>query len=246
MPDRIIRDELVNSSRYLSLSSDTVALLYIHILLTADDFGNAEAHPISLRRITRSPANDQQIAAMLTELSDHDLIRLYRVESKEFIHIPRYGQRLRTMKGKHPRPPSSIDTHGINRVSEEMSDRCRADVGQMTDKCPPKRSEVKRSKTMSPPSTLPTGFADFWKAWPLGSKGRKTNRKGCGEYWAKKNLSASTDLIVKNVLALSRCRKWQDGFDPLPLVYLHHEGWNDPLPADVDPDAMAIKGTLAL
>ena len=45
MADRLIRDELLESDRWLDLHSDTTRLAYVGLLLLADDFGNLEGGP---------------------------------------------------------------------------------------------------------------------------------------------------------------------------------------------------------
>ena len=92
MPDRVIRDELLDSDRWLGLGHDTERLAFICLLLRCDDFGNLEG---GLPRIWRFLCAVTQIktkehaAAILEHLSDADLIRMYAVDNRELIHIPR-------------------------------------------------------------------------------------------------------------------------------------------------------------
>jgi len=39
MPDRVIRDELLESDRWLDLPTDSHRLVYISLILIADDYG---------------------------------------------------------------------------------------------------------------------------------------------------------------------------------------------------------------
>lgn len=124
MPDRIVRDELLDSPRYLSLSSDTARLLFVHLLLVADDLGNAEAGPHFIRRrLLACPLPDEAIAALLGELNDADLIRVYLVNGKRYAHVPRFRQRLRSYKRAHPRPPETSECPEIKALLSTLSDK---------------------------------------------------------------------------------------------------------------------------
>jgi hypothetical protein len=114
MPDRIVRDELLESERYMSLASDSERVLFFHLVLTADDFGNAEATAWRLRRIVPNPAAD--VEALLAGLVAADLVRVYEAAGKRYIHIPRFRQRLRHTKCVHPRPPAEIDDLDLNEI----------------------------------------------------------------------------------------------------------------------------------
>ena len=145
MPDRIIRDELMRSHRYVTLSSDTSRLLFVHLILSADALGNTEATTTALGIIMGRPVDTETASKWLSELADVDLIRVYEIGGKRFIHIPRYRQRLRYMTGKHPRPPANIECselkHLLSKVGPQ-SDRSQSTVGPQSAEV--KRSEVKR------------------------------------------------------------------------------------------------------
>lgn len=92
MPDRVIRDELLDSDRWLGLGHDTERLVFIGLLLRCDDFGNMEAGSGRLFRFVQSftqVKSQENVAAILQHLADADLIRLYQSEGRELIHIPR-------------------------------------------------------------------------------------------------------------------------------------------------------------
>jgi hypothetical protein len=107
MPDRIIRDELLESERWLSLKDNADRLAYISLLLKADALGNFSAEPFRLMRLWRDFGinTDSLVAKTLTELTNHDLIRLYQVGEKQLLHIPRFGQRLRHVRRIFPLSP---------------------------------------------------------------------------------------------------------------------------------------------
>jgi len=175
MPDRIVRDELLRSHRYRTLSSDTSRLLFMHLLLSVDSFGNAEANNTAISDAVHRPLDDATVAKLLGELSDADLIRLYQIDEKAYLHIPRFRQRLRYLNTKHPRPPESVECKEINRMLEKV----RPKSGEVLPKSVEvKRSEVKRSEAKHLPrppvdnSTAPTIKTVLNK---LAVKGEKPN-----------------------------------------------------------------------
>lgn len=133
MPDRIVRDELLDSDRYAALSSDTARMLFVHFLLVADDLGNAEATTMFVRRrLLPSGGSEAAVLKLLTELADCDLIRLYEVNGKRLAHIPRFRQRLRSYRRANPRPPAALECFEIAQVLSNLSDNRLSSDGQVT------------------------------------------------------------------------------------------------------------------
>ena len=154
MPDRIIRDELLESERWLSLRDNTARICFLALLLKADPFGNLEANPHRLMRLWRDFGikSPQQVSSTLAELKDCDLIRLYEADSKQFLHIPRFRQNLRFVKRIHPLSPWTTqqqkqrlaqDSPGAHPVGTAIAHSAhgRSEV---------KRSEEKRSEVTEP------------------------------------------------------------------------------------------------
>lgn len=188
MPDKIVRDELLRSHRYVSVSNDTAKLLFVHLLLSSDNLGNAEATPTAINIAMGRVLSEEAQGAMLAELHDRDLVRLYQVEGKRYVHIPRQRQRMRYLNGKHPRPPESLEDRNIKELLSKVGPT--TGEGQtVTARSEVLGSEVKRSdvrKAVAPtPSDKPvenpsasasnghkaqTPFGKFWhdKAKELG------------------------------------------------------------------------------
>lgn len=99
---------MLDSHRYGGLS-DSAKLLFIHLLLVADDLGCTTITPTFLRRrVFYNQPTNEHIAKLVTELVDVDLIRLYQHEGGEYAFIPRFRQRLQRTTSKHPKPPDSV------------------------------------------------------------------------------------------------------------------------------------------
>lgn len=164
MPDRIIRDELLTSERYWNVS-DEAKLLYIHLLISADDTARYTGKNFSLR--TRCfPGRSMEanrMETLLTELVDQDLIRLYEVDKERFVFIPRFKQRLRFINSKYPEPPNQINDLVIEKtVLSQSKDSPKPSLSQQK-RSEEKRSEEKRSKDITPVGVSDSIFQDYLK-----------------------------------------------------------------------------------
>lgn len=157
MPDRIIRDELLTSERYWNVS-DEAKLLYIHLLISADDTARFTGKNFSLRtRCFPSRAMEAtRMEAILLELVDQDLIRLYEVDKERYVFIPRFKQRLRFINSKYPEPPNQINDLVIEKtVLSKTKDIPKTVSSQQ------KRREEKRSKDITPEGVSESIFKDY-------------------------------------------------------------------------------------
>jgi hypothetical protein len=131
MPDRVIRDELLNSDRWLDLPTDTHRLVYIALVLIADDYGNLKGGP---RRLFRWMHSFSQIKTevdsvkLLIDLMDADLVGRYEVNGDEHWHVQRFknsrwywarkwpesGFQDDVTNEKKQRPTQNRSTHVIN------------------------------------------------------------------------------------------------------------------------------------
>ena len=128
MPDKLVRDELLRSHRFQSLHSDTTKLVFLLLLLSSDALSNAEATTTAFSLLLKREVSEAASATMLAELADHDLVRIYEDDDKRYVHIPRSRQRLRYLKGKHPRPPVEIEDNGIRELLKKVG--LKTDPGQ--------------------------------------------------------------------------------------------------------------------
>jgi hypothetical protein len=116
MPNRIIRGDLLDSDRYNSLTHDAERLLFVELLLLADDYGLVPVNFGFLRRRT-SPCTSkslEQVTQMVSALADADLIRCYQSErGGQFAFIPRFDNRPQALKPRWPIPPDHISQGAI-------------------------------------------------------------------------------------------------------------------------------------
>lgn len=112
MPNRILRDW--TTSETIDKLSQGAEVFFTRLIMKADDFGNYTANT-KLLKAALFPLKDyseDQINDWLGECINLGIVLAYTVETKEFINIPNFGQRLRAMKHAFPRPAANSLTSG--------------------------------------------------------------------------------------------------------------------------------------
>lgn len=104
---RVIRSELLESDPWNGLKDNADRLAWLACFLTADVLGDMPAGSIRLMRLWRGYGIDtpQKVAKVLAELVDSDLVRLYEVDGKPYLHIPKYRQKTRWLGHIWPLSP---------------------------------------------------------------------------------------------------------------------------------------------
>lgn len=117
--DRVLRDEIWESKRFLDLPTDVARLAFIRFLSIADDFGNFEGGPRRLYRILHACTmikTEEAAAQAIDALMLADLIRRYEVEGRELFHIPKLRPHRQYLVQKMPSSPWDVDASiGKNR-----------------------------------------------------------------------------------------------------------------------------------
>lgn len=181
MPCRLIRDEMLDSERMLSLPVEA-RWLYVTILLSADDLGLFEATSFKLAR--RADIRREAGEKLLAMLADSDLVRLYDVDGKRYGFIPRFRQRIQIKRLKHPAPTEALmqdDQDALNKIKHLA---CKTTVGQQVANSLPsvaqpsepepepepkpkdKSEKTKKRATRSQAVACPDGVdAGVWSDW---------------------------------------------------------------------------------
>ena len=115
MPNRLIREGLMESERVLSVPVEA-RWLFVIICLSADDVGLFEATEFKLAR--RADINRDIAGKLMAMLADVDLIRLYEQGGKRYGFIPRFRQRVQIKNTKHPMPPRALYAHDADALSK--------------------------------------------------------------------------------------------------------------------------------
>jgi hypothetical protein len=136
MPNRLIRDDLLKSDRWLGLAHPAERLAFVVLALQCDDAGCVEASDGALVRLWRDSCNikgREDAVRVLAALVDADLVRPYDVSGKRYLFLPRTRWRLRSPRLKHPSPPECLMAdepdlvnyfRKINKLPPEMSAGC--------------------------------------------------------------------------------------------------------------------------
>jgi hypothetical protein len=117
MPNRILREGLLESSA-IDLLDAEAERFFVRLMLRADDFGRYHANPAMLANMLfplRRDIEPKQVADWLKQCQRAKLLRVYQVDGRPCLEIPKFGQRSRAQQSKFPDPPT--------------------DDGQMTDIC---------------------------------------------------------------------------------------------------------------
>jgi hypothetical protein len=110
MPNRVIRDAILDSERYHALSIDARCLFY-ELTLCADDYGLLPVGDLYLKR--HCPACEgksaQAIAALIEQIAAQQMIIVYvGPNGGRFAVIPKFGNWPRAFKPKWPLPPEPL------------------------------------------------------------------------------------------------------------------------------------------
>lgn len=155
MPNRLIRDDILESERVLSLPAEG-RWFFIAVLLSADDIGIFEATPFRLAR--KADVRRDHADKYLAMLADADLVRLYVANGKHYGFIPRYRQRLQIRHGKHPLPPIALigDDEDAAKKIKHLTPNPTVNHGESpktTDGQPPE-AEAEAEKSVSHGSSI--------------------------------------------------------------------------------------------
>jgi hypothetical protein len=145
MPNRIIRDALLDSERYHGVDL-RARLAFLELLLNADDFGLLPLSDVFLKRHCTAfdGCSSAVIDTILSSLADVDLLRVYTVSlsasrkdglpvsgAARYGFIPRFGNRPRSAKPKWPAPPAGLGFNEIKDLPPEMHSGRSADAQQL-------------------------------------------------------------------------------------------------------------------
>lgn len=197
MPNRLIREGLMESEQVLSIPVEA-RWLFVIVILSADDLGLFEAAEFALAR--RADVRREMASKLMQILADADLIRFYEVNGKRYGFIPKFRQRLQIKRSRYPLPPQALmadDSDAISKIkglgsnptdAQPLDSGC-ATVGQPSEPEPEPEAESKakvvggapvespasptaprkRSATSSRGSRLPESWAlpKAWGEWAL-------------------------------------------------------------------------------
>ncbi len=108
MANRILRD-ITDSEKVNKLSWQSEVLFY-RLFMKADDYGSLYSNPKLIKGglyPLKECIRETDIIRYLDELQKAELIILYQAENKGYLQILEFGQKLRRMVRKYPKPSES-------------------------------------------------------------------------------------------------------------------------------------------
>jgi hypothetical protein len=241
MADRILRDEILDSDRWLDLPADTHRLVYVGLLLHADDFGNFEG---GIRRLFRFMNHFTQVkteeaaATVMGHLVDADMARGYKAMvdgvEREFYHLPRFQSHRQYLTRKCPPSPwddvervlgktkrKLIVNQGLAKIVATTSQQDSSHVLQGVG--------VGVGVELKPLVRSPNGdarFVTFWKAYP-----RKVRKQDASKAWSKLNPDDALQATIMAALAVQKSSpQWtrdHGQFIPHAATWLNGRRWED-------------------
>ena len=217
MPSRMLRDSM-KLSRKINNLSDFQFRVWIHLILTADDYGRGYADPELVKTLAfprRKRVTEKDIHDALTEMAGTGCILLYEADGESYFCFPNWAshQRIQTKVSRFPGPSE-----------EDMSRWLTVNHGEIPlETKPSEKRETKREDARAE-----DGFDAFWEAYP-----RKTNRDKARHAWEKLHPDAELQRLILAAIEEQRhSSQWtrdNGEYIPHPSTWLNGHRWEDKL-----------------
>lgn len=110
MPDRILRASIVTSDRVNSVDWGA-EVFYRRLMSVVDDYGRYDGRVSILRAqlfaLKLERVSESDVAKWISKCCEAGLVRQYTVDTKPYIELLRFNQRIRSETSKWPTPPPS-------------------------------------------------------------------------------------------------------------------------------------------
>lgn len=108
MPNRIIKESICYSDDIDKLTAFEETVFY-RLLVRVDDYGRIDARPSFLKSmlfVTKAGITERNVSDAVAQLASLGLVKLYEVDKKPFLCLPKWHlhQRIRETKEKYPAP----------------------------------------------------------------------------------------------------------------------------------------------
>lgn len=174
MPNRVIRDGVLDSQRYHDVDKPA-RLAFLELLLCCDDYGLVPLSDVYLKRHTTAFESVSRTAAdgILSALIDRDLLRMYEIDGARYGYIPRFGNVPRSKKPKWPLPPDQLGGNEIKHLVQKMQSRCSASAGHLRTFAPETGTETETGTVTAKDASEPLAAA----AGAAAAKAPRASRK---------------------------------------------------------------------
>lgn len=165
---------------------------FLRLCLVADDYGRFDARPQVLKSALfplGETLRSTDIAAWLAECEKAGLVRCYEVDSKPYVVIPKFRQRLRAHRARFPQPPWPSDGgHAPDmrppeeevEVEKEREEETETEAKQKDAPAPPHIPSVKEVEDYGGMHGVPAEYCRHYHAvcsekhrWLVGKPGQE-------------------------------------------------------------------------
>jgi hypothetical protein len=183
--------------------SPEAEVLFTRLIMKADDYGNFHGDSRIVASMCFPLGSRIVVEDALDELANRGLIMFYKVEGREYLNIPNFGQRMRNgMSRKFP-------------AHAGESPESAADCG---------KARPERNKKGIEDEENRKAFEKFWAAYP-----RKVGRGLAENAWANADLP-DIEVILAAIRKARNSADWQKekgAFIPHPTTWLNQRRWMD-------------------
>jgi hypothetical protein len=234
MPNRLLKEGIVDSSLIDSLTSEEEVFFY-RLLVVSDDFGRMDARPAILksRCFPLKEFKLDKIDGWLRSFVRQRLVTMYMVDEKPYLQILKWEQRVRS-KGKYPSPDGSQPIDEVQTFDSKLLTDDGLGKGLGMGKGEGKGNGGSRATRLSTDFQLPEDWIEFCKSerpdldaqktfaefkdhWiaQAGSKGVKTDWTATWRNWVRRT-------FAKN--ATSQYAKQETGTSALAELFMKARG----------------------
>lgn len=204
MPNRVLRDW--TASETVDQLSESAEILFVRLIMKADDLGCFYGNPKLLKSALFPLRNysEKQVTTWRDELVKSGIVQMYQVDSKFYLKIKDFNQRLRLMQSKFPQPETGEIVEPSN-------------GGQLTDNGRPetKRNEVEEEEETETKTAVPF-LGEVLKTWLEWEKFRKEKKQKITPTSVKKQiqfLGGRGDPEIIAILNRSMTNGWTGLFE---------------------------------
>ena len=171
MPTRMLKESICYSDDLDKLTAFAETVFY-RLLVRVDDYGRIDARPGFLKStlfVTKNGVSEKNVSEAVAQMASLGLVRLYEVDRKPFLCLPKWHlhQRIRESKEKYPPPPESNDFETLTDIRDN-SPQFAATRGNSPPESNPIQSESESESNIGTSNEVPrdrqsriTAAADF-------------------------------------------------------------------------------------
>jgi len=117
MPTRHLHEKICYSNDLDKLSAFEETIFY-RLIVNVDDFGRIDARPGFLKSklfVTKNGVSEKNVSETVARMASLGLVRLYEVDGKPFLCLPKWHlyQKVRNSKEIYPPPPENDDSKSL-------------------------------------------------------------------------------------------------------------------------------------